>query len=170
MTATSASDLQATILYAASELGKLLRARGWKIATAESCTGGGVAEALTRISGSSEWFECGVVAYANNVKTRVLQVPQVILDVHGAVSEPVAGSMAQGVQAMSGSYLAVSVTGIAGPGGGSPTKPVGTVCFGIALGAENIQTVTMRFGGNRELIRAQSVLFALRRSFELAKV
>ncbi len=170
MNAASASALQTTILHAASELGKLLRARNWKIATAESCTGGGVAEALTRISGSSEWFECGVVAYANNVKTRVLHVPQALLDVHGAVSEPVAGAMAQGVQGISGSYLAVSVTGIAGPGGGSPSKPVGTVCFGIAVGAENVQTVTMRFGGNRELVRAQSVLFALRRSFDIAKV
>ena len=111
-------------------LASLLLARGWKIALAESCTGGLVCAALTELSGSSEWFERGYITYSNQAKTECLGVPEALIQTHGAVSEPVAKAMAQGAQRNASVNVGVSITGIAGPTGGTAEKPVGTVCFG----------------------------------------
>src|SRR5688572_28077961 len=112
-----------------AELADALRARAWFIASAESCTGGAIAAACTDRAGSSEWFERAVVSYSNPAKIALLGVPDALLQQHGAVSEAVARAMAEGMQRSSGVDLTVAVTGIAGPGGGTPAKPVGTVWF-----------------------------------------
>src|SRR5690606_6844774 len=117
----------------AAELGGALADRGWQIATAESCTGGGIAAAITAVAGSSAWFEAGFVTYANRIKTQVLGVDGAILTAEGAVSRAVVEQMARGALTAAGADLAVAVTGIAGPDGGSPGKPVGTVWFAWAL-------------------------------------
>lgn len=128
----------------AAEVLAAARARGWRIATAESCTGGMIAAALTDIAGSSDVFERGFVTYSNAAKTEMLGVAPETLAAHGAVSEPVAAEMAAGALAHSAADLAVSVTGIAGPGG-SEFKPEGRVCFGIAT-AQGVRTETIEFG------------------------
>jgi nicotinamide-nucleotide amidase len=137
------------------------RARGLKLATAESCTGGMIAAALTEIAGSSDVVERGFVTYSNEAKTELLGVAAATIVVNGAVSEPVAREMAEGALAHSHADIAVSVTGIAGPGGGTPTKPVGTVH--IACAREGFETwhEAHRFRGNREAVRAASVIVAL---------
>jgi nicotinamide-nucleotide amidase len=117
----------------ATELGTLLQQRGWRITTAESCTGGLVAGAITAISGSSGWFDFGFVTYSNDAKRGLLDVPQSTLEAHGAVSEEVARAMAAGALEEAKADIAVAVTGVAGPTGGTPAKPVGTVCFAWAL-------------------------------------
>ncbi len=114
----------------AAALGQTLLEAGYRIVTAESCTGGLVAAAITAVAGSSDWFERGFVTYSNEAKCELLGVPRVLIDEHGAVSEPVARVMAEGALAHTPADCALSVTGIAGPGGGTPAKPVGTVCFG----------------------------------------
>ena len=119
-------------LAAATELGRVLEARGWRVATAESCTGGLIAGAITDIAGSSAWFDRGFVTYSNSAKEEMLGVRAQTLAAFGAVSEQTACEMAAGALARSGSDLAVAVTGIAGPTGGSADKPVGMVCFGWA--------------------------------------
>jgi nicotinamide-nucleotide amidase len=116
----------------AADLGRRLLARGWRVTTAESCTGGLVAGAITAIAGSSDWFDRGFVTYSNAAKRELLGVPEAVLAAHGAVSEPCAVAMAEGALVRSGAMLAVAVTGIAGPSGGSEEKPVGTVCFAWA--------------------------------------
>lgn len=121
------------------------RARGWRIATAESCTGGMVSAALTDIAGASDVFECGYVTYSNAAKTAMLGVRPQTLATHGAVSEPVAAEMARGARKGSGADLALSITGIAGPGG-SEFKPEGRVCFGLALSDGSCRTETRDFG------------------------
>lgn len=129
------------------------RARGWRIATAESCTGGLVAAALTDLPGSSDVFECGYVTYSNAAKVAMLGVSQPTLDAHGAVSEAVALDMAAGARRNAGVDLAVSITGIAGPGG-SEFKPEGRVCFGLASPA-GVSTETVEFGAlGRAQVRA----------------
>ena len=137
------------------------RAKGWRIATAESCTGGLLAGALTDIPGSSDVFERGFVTYSNASKTEMLGVDPALIEAHGAVSEEVAAAMAQGALARSNATLAVSTTGIAGPGG-SEFKPEGRVCFGIA-GPEGVSTQTIDFGAlGRAKVRATAVETALR--------
>ena len=137
------------------------RARGWRIATAESCTGGLIAGALTAIAGSSDVVECGYVTYSNAAKAAMLGVNPALIATHGAVSQPVAAAMAAGALARSGTQMAVSVTGVAGPGGGSATKPVGTVWFGLArVGLVTTERVT--FPGDRNAVRAATVVQALR--------
>ena len=138
------------------------------LVTAESCTGGWVAQAVTSIAGSSEWFERGYVTYSNAAKREALGVRKATLERHGAVSEPTAREMARGALKRSRGALgrvrgmiAVSVTGIAGPGGGSPGKPVGTVCFAWAQGRK-IRSETRRYMGGRRNVRRQSVIHALR--------
>jgi nicotinamide-nucleotide amidase len=149
-----------------AELADALRARGWRMATAESCTGGMIAAACTDLAGSSDWFERAVVSYSNQAKTDLLGVPATLLAQHGAVSEPVARAMAQGVQRSGGADLTVAVTGIAGPGGGTPTKPVGTVWFGFAQraadGSVQVASEQRRFEGDRAQVRRATVEHALR--------
>ncbi len=140
-------------------VGDLLRSRGWRLAVAESCTGGLVLGRLTDVPGSSAWVAGGVVAYANDVKTAVLGVPAELIAAHGAVSEPVAVAMADGVRARLAAEIAVSVTGIAGPGGGSAEKPVGTVVVAVSGPASDVRTFA--FTGDREMVRRHSSAAAL---------
>lgn len=145
--------------------------RGWMLATAESCTGGLIAACCTDLAGSSHWFERGFVSYSNEAKHDMLGVPTGLIDKHGAVSEPVAQAMALGALKHSKAQVALAVTGIAGPGGGSPGKPVGTVCFawalpadsGPTLGAETawIKAQTCRFEGDRRAVRLATLSHAL---------
>jgi len=149
------------------QLGQQLIERHWRVATAESCTGGGISAAITAVSGSSNWFEYGVVSYANHAKQRLLQVSVQTLDQEGAVSEPVVRQMLQGVLLLSGSEIAVAVSGIAGPTGGSPDKPVGTVWFAWGLASGEVRTGLFHFSGDRQSIQQQSVAQGLRGLLEL---
>lgn len=144
-----------------ARVGKLLEQNGWMMATAESCTGGGVAQAITEIAGSSAWFDRAFVTYSNEAKMEMLGVASHSLDSFGAVSEEVAKEMALGAVKHSAAQIAVSITGIAGPGGGSEDKPVGTVCFGLAFNTELIQVQRCVFTGDRAEVRNQSVYHAL---------
>lgn len=147
-----------------------LRARGWHCATAESCTGGGVAAAITDIAGSSDVFDRGFVTYSNAAKTQMLGVDPALIETHGAVSEEVAAAMAAGALARSEASCAVAVTGVAGPGGGTAAKPVGMVCFGWAAEGRMAMAETARFGGDRVAVRRASVVQALARLLELARI
>lgn len=146
----------------AEQLGKALLARGWRVTAAESCTGGGIASAITDIAGSSGWFDMGWVTYSNEAKQRLLGVASATLAEHGAVSEAVVHEMAQGALRAAGANLAVAVSGVAGPGGGTAAKPVGTVCLAIARAGE-VRCETRRFEGDRAAVRAQTVAWALSR-------
>ena len=137
-----------------------LRAKGWMMATAESCTGGLIAGACTDLAGSSDWFERGFVSYSNAAKTELLGVDAALIAQHGAVSEPVARAMAQGAVAHAHAQVAVAVTGVAGPGGGSVDKPVGLVWFGWAVPG-GVHTEAQRFDGDRAAVRAATVHHAL---------
>ncbi|MDM5147802.1 CinA family protein [Candidatus Persebacteraceae bacterium Df01] len=137
-------------------IGELAQRQHIKVATAESCTGGLLAATLTHWSGASAWFECGVIAYTNEAKKQLLAVPEDILSMHGAVSEPVAAAMCAGVE----SDAVLSITGIAGPTGGSAEKPVGTVCFGWQF-MDETHTATRSFSGNREAVRIAAAIHAL---------
>ena len=150
------------LLPLARRLGARLKRRGLKLATAESCTGGWIAQAVTAVAGSSEWFERGFVTYSNAAKKEMLGVRGATLARHGAVSEATAREMASGALARSQAQVSVAVTGIAGPGGGTRKKPVGLVCFAWAGKRGAAESVAMRFRGGREGIRARSVAFALR--------
>ena len=142
-------------------LAAALTARGWALATAESCTGGWIAKCCTDRAGSSDWFERGLVTYSNRAKAELLDVPDELLEHEGAVSEAVARAMAQGARLRSGVDAALAVTGIAGPDGGSPDKPVGTVWFGWSLAGRETQTECRVFAGDREAVRRQAVAHAL---------
>lgn len=142
-------------------LASLLEERKMFLSTAESCTGGGVASALTELSGASAWFDCGWITYSNESKSALLGVPQSVITTHGAVSEEVAHAMVAGALARSQADVALSVTGIAGPGGAQPGKPVGTVCFGWGdKGAIHVERC--HFNGNRQEVRSQVIVHALR--------
>lgn len=154
---TAEQDLEAL----AADVGARLAARGWLLATAESCTGGGIAHAVTTIPGSSGWFDRGFVTYSNAAKQELLGVAAETLAAHGAVSEPTAREMATGALRASAAHVAVAVTGIAGPDGGSAAKPVGTVCFGWAVRGGRSGCETRHYGGDRAAVRAQSVVHAL---------
>ncbi len=145
----------------ARRTGKALKKGGHLLVTAESCTGGWVAQAVTSVAGSSGWFERGYVTYSNAAKRDSLGVPESILLRYGAVSEPTARAMARGALQRSRATLALAITGIAGPGGGAPGKPVGTVCFAWARG-RSVRSETKRFRGGRARVRRQSVIHALR--------
>jgi nicotinamide-nucleotide amidase len=153
----------------ATELGVALRRRGWRCATAESCTGGLVAGAITDIAGSSEWFDRGFVTYSNEAKRAMLAVPQATLDAHGAVSEPTARAMAQGALAASRVDVAVAITGIAGPGGAVPGKPVGTIFFAWAARDGLVRCETRHLDGDRAAVRAACVAIALEGLVALAR-
>lgn len=149
----------------AARVGRALQEKGLLLAIAESCTGGGVAQAITEIAGSSEWFDCGFITYSNASKTELLDVPAALIAQFGTVSEEVAGAMAEGALANSNAHVSVSTTGIAGPGGAVPGKPVGTVCFGWSIEHGNhAHTFTERlvYGGDRQAVRQQTVAHALR--------
>lgn len=150
----------------ASRIGGLLRARGWTLATAESCTAGLAAAALTEVPGSSDWFSGGVVAYANSVKSGLLGVAAADLAAHGAVSEPVVRAMAAGARRAVGADAALAVSGIAGPGGGTPDKPVGTVWMAWDL-AGAVRSARFLFPGGRSAVRAATVRAGLE---ELARL
>lgn len=144
------------------QLADALQAKGWMLATAESCTGGWIAKVCTDLAGSSVWFERGFVTYSNEAKQDMLGVKTETLAQYGAVSEAVTAEMAAGALQHSRAQVAVSVSGIAGPGGGTATKPIGMVCFGWAVQGGEIHTETCHFGGDREAVRLQAVEHALR--------
>jgi nicotinamide-nucleotide amidase len=148
------------ILDLAARLGRALEAKRLVLATAESCTGGGVAQAVTEIAGSTGWFECGFVTYSNASKAEMLDVSPALIAQFGSVSEEVAAAMAEGALANSVADVTVSTTGIAGPSGAVPGKPVGTVCFGWAKGDVTL-TERRVFSGDRKAVREQTVAHAL---------
>jgi nicotinamide-nucleotide amidase len=145
----------------AARVGRRLKAKRAVLATAESCTGGWIAQAVTAISGSSEWFDRGFVTYSNAAKRQMLGVKEKILEKYGAVSEETAREMAKGALKKSRASIAVAVTGVAGPTGGTAAKPVGMVCFSWAT-RKTQWSETRRFRGNRESVRRQSVVRALK--------
>jgi nicotinamide-nucleotide amidase len=145
----------------AIRVGNKLRESRIMLATAESCTGGMIATAITDISGSSGWFERGFVTYSNQAKSEMIGVPPEMIDKHGAVSEPVARAMAEGALANSRAQVSLAVTGVAGPGGGTPDKPVGMVSFGWS-NRLHTSVETLVFKGDREQIRVQAAAHALR--------
>ena len=153
----------------ARRLGRACEARGVMLATAESCTGGLVAEAITRVPGSSAWFDRAFVTYSNAAKTSMLAVPPELLVVHGAVSEPVARAMVEGALAASTARAAVAITGIAGPGGGTEAKPVGTVWIAWAARHDATQPRPFRFDGDRQAIRRAAAATALRGLIDLVR-
>ena len=144
----------------AEKLVELYKASGKTCATAESCTGGGIGAAITSVAGSSEVFLGGVISYANEVKRDVLGVAAQVLDEHGAVSSETAAQMAEGARRLTKADVAVAVTGIAGPGGGSAEKPVGLVWFGLAT-ADGVRTEKAIFPGDRDKVRSATVTHAL---------
>lgn len=148
------------------ELAARLQARGWMLATAESCTGGMIAAACTDLSGSSNWFERGFVTYSNEAKTESLGVDAALIAGHGAVSEVVARAMAFGAVRHSRAQVGIAVTGVAGPTGGTPEKPVGTVWFGFQVDGQ-LTSETRRFDGDRAAVRSATVRHALQRLLEL---
>jgi len=149
------------IIELASKVGEALQAKRLVLVTAESCTGGGVAQAITEIAGSTGWFDCGFVTYSNNSKTELLDVPAALIAQFGSVSEEVAAAMAEGALSNSVADVALSTTGIAGPTGAVPGKPVGTVCFGWSRGGTSM-TERLVFQGDRHAVREQTVIHALR--------
>jgi nicotinamide-nucleotide amidase len=155
-------DLEAVAL----KLGRALHVRGWRLAAAESCTGGWIAKVLTDVPGSSQWFDGSIVAYSNAAKTGLLGVSADVLAAHGAVSEETARAMADGARSRFAADLAVAVTGIAGPGGGTGDKPVGTVHFAWAA-ASGMTAARRIFAGSRESVRRQTVALALERLVDL---
>ena len=159
----------------ARAVAQALMSRGWKIALAESCTGGLVCATLTDLAGSSDWFERGYITYSNAAKSECLNVPTETIESFGAVSEQVAKAMAEGALRNANVNVAIAITGIAGPTGGSPEKPVGTVCFGWAV-KESVEnniadavTLTKHFKGDRQIVREQARDFALSQFLELLK-
>jgi nicotinamide-nucleotide amidase len=151
----------------AIELGEKLRARGWMLATAESCTGGWVGQLITALPGCSHWYERGFITYANAAKVEMLDVPEETLATHGAVSEQTAAAMAAGALKHSHAQATLAISGIAGPGGGTPQKPVGLVCYGWALADGTVMSSTCRLDGDREEIRSRAVAAALRGLIDL---
>ena len=155
-------DLEALALT----LGRALEKRGWRLATAESCTGGWIAKAVTDVAGSSHWFDGGIVSYSNSAKLALLGVPSDVLAAHGALSEETVRAMVEGARSRFAADLAVAVSGVAGPGGGTADKPVGTVHF--AWAAPGGVTAARRiFAGSRESVRRQTVALALERLVEI---
>jgi nicotinamide-nucleotide amidase len=151
------------VLFALAErVGKRLKERRFKLVTAESCTGGWIAESVTSVPGSSEWFERGFVTYSDEAKQEQLGVRATTLSKRGAVSEDTAREMAAGALAHSRAQVAVSVTGVAGPSGGTKEKPVGMVCLAWTGGSDGARSATLQFSGDRESVRRQSVIAALR--------
>lgn len=154
-TSTSNTDLHTCL----QELAQQLTQRGWMMATAESCTGGLIAAACTELPGSSRWFDRGFVTYSNAAKTEMLGVPAELIEKYGAVSEEVARAMAEGAGQRAGVQVAVAVTGVAGPDGGSEEKPVGTVWMAVSCGGD-VSAKLLKLHGNRQQIRQRTVVSA----------
>ncbi|MGQ9424723.1 CinA family protein [Gilvimarinus sp. F26214L] len=152
----------------AAQLGEALRRRGWNVTTAESCTGGGVSFALTSVPGSSGWLEGAYVTYSNRIKTALLGVEERVLETDGAVSEATVRQMAAGALRLSGADLAVSISGIAGPDGGTASKPVGTVWFAWMRAGEEAVVARHVYKGNRDAVREQAIMTALQGLLGLA--
>lgn len=150
-----------SLSYLLDRLSHRLIANKQMLAVAESCTGGGIAKAMTSLPGSSQWFERGFVTYSNTAKRELLGVHTETLELYGAVSEQTVAEMAEGVLVNSHAQFSVAVTGIAGPDGGTDQKPVGTVCFGWSHGDNITVTTTNIFKGNREAVREQAILMAI---------
>lgn len=179
MLAIAKEDLEAQAVLIATRLGRELERRGWLVCTAESCTGGAIARALTETGGSSAWFDSAYITYSKRAKMASLGVLAATLDSFGAVSEPVVSSMAAGALERSTCQLVLAVSGVAGPGGGSTEKPVGMVCFAWALnfGAHSrthspahspvVLTQTLQLKGDRHEVRLRTVCYALLRAEEL---
>ncbi len=159
----------ASIATLATELGATLKARGFVLALAESCTGGMAAQAITSVAGSSAWFDRGFVTYSNQAKIDMLGVNNQTLIQFGAVSEQTAAEMAQGALKFSLAQISASITGIAGPDGGTADKPVGTVCFGFSL-KNSVKTSTQHFVGKRESVRQQASIYAISQLIELIRI
>ena len=153
----------------AVQVGQALKAKGWMLVTAESCTGGWVGEAVTMVSGSSEWFERGFITYTNVAKQEMLGVKAATLEAYGAVSEPTVLEMVAGALANSHGHVAVAVSGVAGPTGGTPAKPVGTVCLAWGFSGAEPTAVTRHYAGGREAVRRQSVVEVLQGVLKLAQ-
>jgi nicotinamide-nucleotide amidase len=145
-----------------AEIGHWLQARGWFLATAESCTGGGIAETVTRQAGSSAWFDRGFITYSNAAKCDMLGVAQSTLEQYGAVSEAVVEEMVRGALQHSVADVAVAVSGVAGPSGGSAEKPVGTVCIAWGQRGQPPRSARFHFPGDRAAVRQQTIITALR--------
>jgi nicotinamide-nucleotide amidase len=156
------------MLSSQQSLARKLVQKTWMLVTAESCTGGMIAATCTDLAGSSAWFERGFVTYSNAAKHELLGVPMALIEQHGAVSEPVARAMAEGAVARSQAQVAVAVTGVAGPTGGSAAKPVGTVWFGFATPA-GVVSEMRRFDGDRAAVRTATVQHALVRLLALVQ-
>ena len=154
--------MDADLVALSEAVGSACRQRRLLIATAESCTGGWVAQVITHTDGSSEWFERGFVTYSNEAKTELLGVRPETIDNYGAVSPETAAVMAAGALKNSNAMISLAITGIAGPTGGSPGKPVGTVCFAWCRVGQTAETETAVFAGDREAVRRQAVVHALR--------
>ena len=149
------------LVQLSAEVGQVLLTQGIMLATAESCTGGWAAQVVTHTAGSSAWFDRGFVTYSNEAKQAMLGVSSETLAAHGAVSLETAAEMATGALNNSNALISLSITGVAGPTGGSPDKPVGTVCFGWCMRGGSPETERHRFEGDREAIRRQAVILAL---------
>lgn len=157
------------LLMVVKQLAQVFRQRKWRMATAESCTGGMIAEICTDQAGSSRWFDSGIVTYSNEAKSRLLGIDPVIIDKQGAVSQQVVELMAEGVLNRTGSQAVVAVSGIAGPDGGSEQKPVGTVWIGWAIEGQPIISKKFHFDGNRQSVRKQTAEQALAGLLDLVK-
>lgn len=143
-----------------SAIGEHLKSKSWRVTCAESCTGGGIACALTSVAGSSQWFEQSFVTYANSAKQTLVGVREQTLYEHGAVSQQVVTEMVTGAAESTDSQCAIAVSGIAGPDGGTKEKPVGTVWFGFKIGTD-VVTSNALFSGNRDQVRAQAICYAI---------
>ena len=159
--------MEDTLYRLAARLGRLLKRRELMIATAESCTGGWIGQAITMVPGSSEWFERGFITYTYISKREVLGVRPRTLARHGAVSEQVVQEMARGALARSHAQVSVAISGVAGPSGGTPEKPVGTVCLAWAVKRGLLVVETRRFRGDRDAVRRRSVAHALRGALKI---
>ncbi|MBY0377237.1 MAG: CinA family protein [Gammaproteobacteria bacterium] len=159
---------ESSLYLLSQKLGYALRDKGLMLVTAESCTGGYIAQMMTAVPDSSQWFERGFVTYSNEAKIEMLGVPADTVATQGAVSSAVVSAMAEGALKQSHAHISVAVSGVAGPGGGSEDKPVGTVCFAIAYG-NKVKTYDKYFSGDRQGIREASVVFALSQLYVTVK-
>lgn len=150
-------------------LADVMQCNGETLATAESCTGGGLAHVVTSVPGSSRWFERGFITYSDESKRELLDVPAPTLEQFGAVSEQTASAMAEGALRRSHADVSAAITGIAGPEGGTPDKPVGTVCFGWSRRGDQTRSATVLFAGDRQQVREQAVLMALQGLLDLVE-